>query len=160
MKKPGILLALCFATAMPAWAGQFAKGADIGWLQQMEATGYRFRNAQGEPDDALRILKDHGIDTIRLRTWVTPSEHRTDGHNSKEETVAMAVRAQRIGPAVAVVEVPLQRQLGRSAAAEQASSLGRPRLPAPAAGRLQLHLGRHEGAGSGRRDAGMGTGRE
>jgi arabinogalactan endo-1,4-beta-galactosidase len=102
MKKPGILLALCFATAMPAWAGQFAKGADIGWLQQMEATGYRFRNAQGEPDDALRILKDHGIDTIRLRTWVNPSEHRTDGHNSKEETVAMAVRAQRMGMRVMI----------------------------------------------------------
>ena len=69
---------------------------------QMEATGYQFRNAQGEPDDALRILKDHGIDTIRLRTWVNPSEHRTDGHNSKEETVAMAVRAQRMGMRVMI----------------------------------------------------------
>jgi arabinogalactan endo-1,4-beta-galactosidase len=75
----------------------FATGADIGWLAQMEATGYIFRNKQGKPQDCLAILQQYGINTIRLRTWVHPSDDRASGHNSTEETVAMAVRAQRLG---------------------------------------------------------------
>src|SRR3954463_12673638 len=76
-------------------SNQFAKGADIGWLQQMEATGYKFYNDEGKEVDCFKILKDHGINTIRLRTWVNPSDNRASGHNSKAETVAMAVRAQK-----------------------------------------------------------------
>lgn len=76
---------------------EFAKGADIGWLPQMEATGYKFYNDNGKEEDCMKILKDHGINTIRLRTWVNPSSDRASGHNSKEETVAMAVRAQKWG---------------------------------------------------------------
>lgn len=76
---------------------EFAKGADVGWLQQMEVTGYKFYNDNGKEEDCFKILKDHGINTIRLRTWVNPSNDRASGHNSKEETVAMAVRAQKWG---------------------------------------------------------------
>jgi arabinogalactan endo-1,4-beta-galactosidase len=39
----------------------FVKGADIGWLPQMEATGYKFYNDKGVEEDCIRILKDHGI---------------------------------------------------------------------------------------------------
>lgn len=100
MKK--LLIALMMALAAPAHAEGFAKGADIGWLAQMEATGYRFYDKHGQPQDCLRILKDHGINTIRLRTWVQPSDDRASGHNSKDETVAMAVRAQRWGMRVMI----------------------------------------------------------
>ncbi|WP_266364876.1 glycoside hydrolase family 53 protein [Tellurirhabdus rosea] len=75
----------------------FVKGADIGWLPQMEATGYRFYNDQGVQQDCFQILKDHGINTVRLRTWVNPSNDPASGHCSKEETVALAVRAQKWG---------------------------------------------------------------
>lgn len=78
------------------------KGADIGWLQQMEATGYKFYNDSGKEEDCFKILKDHGINTIRLRTWVNPSQDKINGHNSKEETVAMAVRAQNWGMRVMI----------------------------------------------------------
>ncbi len=80
----------------------FVKGADISWLPQMEATGYKFYNEQGTEQDCFQILKDHGINTIRLRTWVNPSDHRTNGHCSLEETVAMAVRAQKWGMRVMI----------------------------------------------------------
>ena len=73
----------------------FSKGADIGWLQQMEATGYKFYNDDGVQQDCFQILKDHGINTIRLRTWVNPTDDRINGHCSKDETVAMAVRAKK-----------------------------------------------------------------
>ena len=80
----------------------FVKGADIGWLQQMEATGYKFYNDKGKEEDCFKILKDHGINTIRLRTWVNPSDNKTSGHCSKDETVAMAVRAKKWGMRVMI----------------------------------------------------------
>ena len=80
----------------------FSKGADIGWLQQMEATGYKFYNDDGVQQDCFQILKDHGINTIRLRTWVNPSDSKTSGHCSKNETVAMAVRAKKWGMRVMI----------------------------------------------------------
>lgn len=75
----------------------FAKGADISWLPQMEATGYKFYNDNGKEEDCFKILKDHGINSIRLRTFVNPSDNPASGHCSKEETVEMAVRAQKWG---------------------------------------------------------------
>ena len=75
----------------------FAKGADIGWLQQMEETGYKFYNANGEEEDCLKILKDHGINSIRLRAWVNPSDDPGSGHCSTAEVVDMATRAKNMG---------------------------------------------------------------
>ncbi|MEI7423672.1 MAG: glycosyl hydrolase 53 family protein [Prolixibacteraceae bacterium] len=80
----------------PATAS-FAKGADISWLPQMEATGYKFYNDAGTEEDCIKILKDHGINAVRLRTFVDPSLDPFSGHCSKAETVAMAVRAQKSG---------------------------------------------------------------
>lgn len=74
-----------------------AKGADISWLPQMEATGYKFYNTSGVEEDCFKILKDHGMNTIRLRTFVNPSNDPASGHCSKAETVAMALRAQKWG---------------------------------------------------------------
>lgn len=75
----------------------FAKGADVGWLPQMEATGYKFYDTDGTQKDCLQLLKDRGMNSIRLRVWVNPSNDKGSGHCSKEETVAMAVRAQKMG---------------------------------------------------------------
>jgi len=80
----------------------FAKGADISWLPQMEATGYKFYNDNGLEEDCFKILKDHGINSIRLRTFVNPSDDKASGHCSKDETVAMAVRAQKWGMKVMI----------------------------------------------------------
>lgn len=86
----------------PTDTGTFAKGADISWLPQMEATGYQFYNDNGEKEDCFKILKDHGINSIRLRTFVNPSDDKASGHCSKDETVAMAVRAQKWGMKVMI----------------------------------------------------------
>lgn len=76
---------------------KFANGADIGWLHQMEATGYKFYNDDGCEEDCLKILKDHGIDSIRLRAWVNPSDDPACGHCRTEEVVEMAIRAENMG---------------------------------------------------------------
>nr|WP_315146845.1 glycosyl hydrolase 53 family protein [uncultured Flavobacterium sp.] len=80
----------------------FSKGADVGWLSQMEATGYRFYDTDGTQKDCLQLLKDRGMNTIRLRVWVNPSNDKTNGHCSPAETVAMAVRAQNMGMRVMI----------------------------------------------------------
>ncbi|CAN5534094.1 glycosyl hydrolase 53 family protein [soil metagenome] len=80
----------------------FAKGADISWLPQMEASGYQFYNSKGKSQDCFKILKDHGVNSIRLRAWVNPSDNKTSGHCSTAETVAMAKRAKQWGMKVMI----------------------------------------------------------
>lgn len=80
----------------------FSKGADVGWLPQMEATGYKFYDADGKGKDCLQLLKDRGMNSIRLRVWVNPNDDKTSGHCSKEETIAMALRAQKMGMRVMI----------------------------------------------------------
>ena len=75
----------------------FAKGADVSWLPQMETTGFIFKDTDGTQKNCLQILKDRGINTIRLRVFVNPSNDKTNGHCSKDETVAMALRAKNMG---------------------------------------------------------------
>jgi arabinogalactan endo-1,4-beta-galactosidase len=80
----------------------FAKGADISWLPQMEASGYQFYNSKGKSQDCFKILKEHGINSIRLRAWVNPSDDKASGHCSTAETVAMAKRAKQWGMKVMI----------------------------------------------------------
>ncbi|MGC3979089.1 MAG: arabinogalactan endo-1,4-beta-galactosidase [Paludibacteraceae bacterium] len=80
----------------------FAKGADISWLPQMEASGFKFYNTSGQEQDCIQILKDYGINSIRLRTWVNPSNDKWSGHCSKDETVAMASRVKNAGMRVMI----------------------------------------------------------
>jgi arabinogalactan endo-1,4-beta-galactosidase len=83
--------------APPAGAATFIKGADVSWLPQMEASGYKFFTTGGVQQDALTILKGYGINAIRLRTWVAPSGNPVNGHCGQAETVAMAVRCKNAG---------------------------------------------------------------
>lgn len=80
----------------------FAHGADISWLPQMEAGGYIFYNDKGDAEDCFKILKDHGINAVRLRTWVNPSTDPHSGHCSAEETIALAQRAKNWGMRVMI----------------------------------------------------------
>jgi len=91
--RAALLLGAASLVAPAASAQTFAKGADVGWLQQMEATGYVFYNEQGQAQDCLATLKDQGINAIRLRVFVNPSDDKASGHCSPAEVVAMARRA-------------------------------------------------------------------
>lgn len=78
-------------------SAQFVRGADVGWLQQMEKTGYTFYDNNGVAKDCLLILKEHGINTIRLRVWVNPSDDPRSGHCSTKDVTEMALRAKKMG---------------------------------------------------------------
>jgi len=70
-----------------------AKGADIGWLTQMEASGMKFYNSNGNQQDCIQILKDVGMNSIRLRVWVNPA----DGWCNTSDVVVKAIRAKNLG---------------------------------------------------------------
>jgi arabinogalactan endo-1,4-beta-galactosidase len=87
---------------IPIVEDTFIKGADVGWLSQMEATGYKFYDTDGTQKECLQLLKERGMNTIRLRVFVNPSDHKINGHCSKTETVAMALRAKNMGMRVMI----------------------------------------------------------
>ena len=71
----------------------FAKGADVSWLTQMEASDYKFYNNSGTQQDCIQILKDKGMNAIRLRVWVNP----TGGWCNTADMVTKAKRATALG---------------------------------------------------------------
>jgi len=71
----------------------FAKGADVSWLTQMESEGRKFYNASGTEQECMLILKNLGMNTIRLRVWVNPQ----NGWNNKTDVLAKALRAKSLG---------------------------------------------------------------
>lgn len=78
-------------TPIPAPA--FAKGADIGWASEMEKGGKTFKKQDGTQADLLDVLKDVGVNAIRLRVWVNPY----GGWSGKDDVVNMAKRVQKAG---------------------------------------------------------------
>jgi arabinogalactan endo-1,4-beta-galactosidase len=87
------LLAGFFLVKFDYTNAQFAKGADIGWLSQMERAGYAFKNDAGQAEDCMQILKDKGINSLRFRVWVNP----TNGWCGKKDVANMALRAKNMG---------------------------------------------------------------
>ena len=80
-------------TTNPPLVTDFAKGADISWLTQMEAGNMKFYNSAGTQQDCIQILKDLGMNAIRLRVWVNPS----NGWCNTADLVAKATRAKALG---------------------------------------------------------------
>ncbi|HVZ28872.1 MAG TPA: glycosyl hydrolase 53 family protein [Asticcacaulis sp.] len=89
----GVALA---ALSAPAHAQDYAYGADIGWVTQEEAEGVVFRDATGAKADPYVLLKNLGINAIRLRVWVNPAK----GWNGKQDLLVKAKRAQANGQKV------------------------------------------------------------
>ena len=50
----------------------FAFGADVSFVSQMESWNTVWRNKAGVAKDILEILKEQGINNVRLRVWVNP----------------------------------------------------------------------------------------
>jgi len=60
-------------TMSPVTATATVVGADVGWLTQLESMGYTWTDPTGASGSALQILKSHGVNTIRIRTFVNPT---------------------------------------------------------------------------------------
>ena len=71
----------------------FAKGADVSWLTEMESAGKKFYNSSGTEGECMSILKGLGMNSIRLRVWVNPA----GGWNGTADVIAKALRAKNLG---------------------------------------------------------------
>ncbi|MBW8882131.1 MAG: glycosyl hydrolase 53 family protein, partial [Asticcacaulis sp.] len=102
MESPAILIRACLASLLllvpTAQAQDYVYGADVGWVTQEEALGYTFKDSAGVKADPFVLLKDYGVNAIRLRVWVDPK----DGWNGKADTLAKAKRAQAQGQKIMI----------------------------------------------------------
>ena len=71
----------------------YAKGADVSWLTEMEKLGMKFYNKSGNSQDCVSLLRDLGVNSIRLRVWVDPK----DGWNNVDDVLIKAWRAKQLG---------------------------------------------------------------
>lgn len=76
----------------------FAIGADVSWLTQMEKEGCKFYTGQGEEMECMTLLKTLGVNAIRLRVWVDPE----NGWCGRDDVVAKARRALALGMRVMI----------------------------------------------------------
>lgn len=91
-------LALCLLAPLPACAAEFALGADVSWVDEQEASGLKFYSAAGMATDPFVLLRQRGINAIRLRVWVNPA----DGWNDAAHVLAKARRAAAQGQRILI----------------------------------------------------------
>jgi len=87
----------------PKVAEKFIIGADISWVQAAEDRGTKFSD-NGMQKDILQILKDHGFNYIRLRTFHDPTKptprdrpYSPQGYCDLDHTIEMAKRVKAAG---------------------------------------------------------------
>lgn len=80
-----------------AYENTFAFGADVSFIPMMESWGTKWLDKNGRQKDIFQILKDQGINNIRLRVWTVNS-----GASSKQEVVSMCKRAHAMGMGVMI----------------------------------------------------------
>lgn len=80
-------------TEEPFWLG-----ADISGTTELEAHNVQLMNAQGEPRENTALMKELGLNAVRLRVWVNPMR----GFSSKDDVLVMAKRAQALDMALMI----------------------------------------------------------
>ncbi|MGM9860973.1 MAG: glycosyl hydrolase 53 family protein, partial [Muribaculaceae bacterium] len=94
MKRFIIISTMMASACLPSAAQDFARGADISWVTEMEADGRKFYNSDGVETDAFELMKQIGINAIRLRVFVDPEGYGYGPWCDKADVVAKARRAQ------------------------------------------------------------------
>jgi arabinogalactan endo-1,4-beta-galactosidase len=69
------------------------RGADLSFLPLIESAGTKFYNGTGQQDYSLTILKQSGMNLVRLRLWHTPA----DAHSGLAEVEQYAQTVKNAG---------------------------------------------------------------
>ena len=77
---------------------EFAKGADISWVTEMESKNYKFYAQDGTQTECTLLMKQLGCNAVRYRVWVNPA----GGWCNKKDVLAKARRAQALGLAIMI----------------------------------------------------------
>ena len=84
-----------FVEPVEGLSEDFMRGVDISSLYEIEENGGKYYNAQGKEDDLFNILKENGVNWVRLRVWNNPVNG--GGSNNVEVDTKLAVRAKKAG---------------------------------------------------------------
>lgn len=90
------VLSSAFLQPCVSSAATFANGADVSWVSQEESSGYSFYNSSGVKTDPYVLLKNLGVNAIRLRVWVNPSGGWCNGADVLYKARRAAAQGQRI----------------------------------------------------------------
>ena len=69
--------------------GSYAYGADCSWITEQEADGVLFYDTLGRAAEGMRVMREVGMNSVRLRVWV----NHTTGWCNKEDVIIKAKRA-------------------------------------------------------------------
>ena len=93
----------------PALDFSFYNGADISTVQEYERWGAKFYDVDGSEKDVFTLLKDHGFNAIRLKTFVSPKaqygyaasgcDHDAEAYADKDHIIAYAKKIKAAGMA-------------------------------------------------------------
>ncbi len=78
--------------------GTFASGGDISWmLEKYEKWGRKFYNGKGEETECTALMKELGMNAIRLRVWVENPTENPYGWNTLPDVLEKAKRVRDLG---------------------------------------------------------------
>lgn len=89
------VLLLLLSLSLSASADEFTLGADIGWCTEYESKGYKLFNYNGEEREATALMKEMGMNAVRLRVWVDPKAH--GNWCNAADVLTKALRAKALG---------------------------------------------------------------
>ena len=97
------------SSAEPPLDFSFYRGADISTVQEYERFGAKFYDVDGTEKDVFSLLKNHGFNAIRLKTFVSPKaqygyaaqgcDHDAEAYADKDHIVAYAQKVKTAGMA-------------------------------------------------------------
>ena len=90
------ILFLLSATSADAQSA-FVRGADVSWCTEMEASGRKFYDANGQETELFALLKQIGMNAVRLRVWVNPEGYGYGAWCNKDDVLKKAERAHQQG---------------------------------------------------------------
>ncbi|MGG4131514.1 glycosyl hydrolase 53 family protein [Paenibacillus illinoisensis] len=77
------------------YRNDFVRGVDISTLTAIEDNGGKYLDSNGTERDLLDILKDRGVNYVRLRLWNDPQ--KSGGYNDKDDVIRLAKRVKEKG---------------------------------------------------------------
>ena len=97
MKRLILLLLLVPGLHVLAQSVAFVRGADVSWCTEMEANGKVFRNSDGQVTDIFALMRQIGMEAVRLRVWVNPTKLGYGAWCDKSDVLEKARRAHAQG---------------------------------------------------------------
>ena len=85
-----IIVVLLMMVSTASAQEPFWLGADISGTTELEARGVKLYNQQGQIRENTALMKELGLNAVRLRVWVNPR----GGFSNKEDVLEMAKRAK------------------------------------------------------------------